>query len=74
LVKSVRTITSVEEEDLKPNSKARLYAYSAVAISKVCGLSPGTVLRDQHAGKVNLGSLRSVILYIAHHNPAFIIS
>lgn len=73
-MKSVRTITSVVEEELEPRSGVKLYAYGSHAIARVCGVHEKTVRNDQLAGKVDMTSLTSVVSYIANRNSSIVIS
>ena len=65
-----RTIILVEQEPTKANGKARLYGYGIRAVASLAGVSLKTARRAETAAELNLGSLRSVLAWVSHHEAA----
>ena len=65
-----RTIILVEQEPAKANGKARLYGYGIRAVASLAGVSVKTARRAETAAELNLGSLRSVLAWVSHHEAA----
>ena len=65
-----RTIILVQEEPTKENGKARLYAFGIRAVASLAGVSLKTARRAETAAELNLGSLRSVLAWVSHHEAA----
>lgn len=59
-----RTVRLVSEEQARRFGKARLYAYGLRAVAQVAGVSVKTVSRERDAGRLDLGSLASVVAWV----------
>lgn len=64
----IRRVNLVVEQPDRKRSKARLYGYGIQALAVIRGVTVWTVKRDVARGRVDLGSLVSVVKYVNNGN------
>ncbi len=63
-MQATRRVRIVTEQGAKPRSKARLSAYGMQALATVAKCSTDTVQRAVAAGKLDMASMESVLMWV----------